>query len=391
MTAEIAILNTHGVAIAADSAVTLRFGKNEQKIYNSANKVFALSKYNPIGVMIYNNASFMGIEWEIIIKEYRKELRRDVYETLFEYAEHFVQFVREFEFIGKEQEKDFLIPLSYGFFSDLMRIFIDDIKEKYGDAEKITKKQMNKIFNSTLASFEEMQSKTPNETLYKLDTEYLYTYKTDIIEIIKEAFEEYQISEIPYDKLIDLLANEIQKRIGQTPLFTGIVITGFGKNEIFPSIYTCKIHGKLGDCLIITNERKNQISTQNPACIIPFAQSEMVRSFMEGIDPGFEAEMKDQLGAIFEKIGTLVNDSDKKKLYGMIGGYFDYFENFKRKFYIGPIMDIVESLQKTELAEMAESLVNLTSFKRHVSKESETVGGSIDIAVITKGGRFYMD
>jgi hypothetical protein len=37
---------------------------------------------------------------------------------------------------------------------------------------------------------------------------------------------------------------------------------------------------------------------------------------------------------------------------------------------------------------MAESLVNLTSFKRHVSKESETVGGPIDVAVITKGDGF---
>jgi hypothetical protein len=48
-------------------------------------------------------------------------------------------------------------------------------------------------------------------------------------------------------------------------------------------------------------------------------------------------------------------------------------------------MEIVDSLQKTELAEMAESLVNITSIKRHFSKGSETVGGPIDVAVITKG------
>jgi len=37
---------------------------------------------------------------------------------------------------------------------------------------------------------------------------------------------------------------------------------------------------------------------------------------------------------------------------------------------------------------MAESLVNLTKFKRRVSKEQETVGGPIDVAVITKGDGF---
>jgi hypothetical protein len=45
-------------------------------------------------------------------------------------------------------------------------------------------------------------------------------------------------------------------------------------------------------------------------------------------------------------------------------------------------------LPKDELAAMAESLVNLTSFKRKVTMESETVGGPIDVAVISKGDGF---
>jgi hypothetical protein len=388
MTAEIAILNTHGVAIAADSAITLRFGKNEQKIYNSANKVFALSKYNPIGIMIYNNASFMGIEWEIIIKEYRKILGRRVYKTLFEYAKHFIRFVKEFKLIDKEYERSFLISFSFSFFSFLKTIFLDNIEKELGNAENVTNKRLGMILDSTINSFKETQSKAPNEKLYKLDMEYLNSHIDEIKGVIKTVFERYQISKIQNDKLIDLLVNEIQRRIGETTLFTGIVITGFGKNEIFPSIYSCNIHGKLGNCLIITNERKEQISAHNSARIIPFAQSEMVRSFMEGIDPAFEAEIEGQLTSLFEKIDTLVNGSDKKKLNKILGDYFVYFENFKRNFYINPIMEIVESLEKTELAEMAESLVNLTSFKRHISKDSETVGGPIDVAVITKGDGF---
>ena len=34
---------------------------------------------------------------------------------------------------------------------------------------------------------------------------------------------------------------------------------------------------------------------------------------------------------------------------------------------------------------MSEALVNLTSFKRHVTKQAETVGGPIDVAVISRG------
>ena len=37
---------------------------------------------------------------------------------------------------------------------------------------------------------------------------------------------------------------------------------------------------------------------------------------------------------------------------------------------------------------MAESLVRMTCLKRHVTTDDETVGGPVDVAVITKGDGF---
>jgi len=48
----------------------------------------------------------------------------------------------------------------------------------------------------------------------------------------------------------------------------------------------------------------------------------------------------------------------------------------------------VSMLPKDELASLAEALVNLTVLKRRTSTEAETVGGPIDVAVITKGDGF---
>jgi len=67
MTAEIALLNRESIALAADSAVTLN-DESGQKIFTSANKIFTLSKYHPIGIMVYGNANYMHIPWETIIK-----------------------------------------------------------------------------------------------------------------------------------------------------------------------------------------------------------------------------------------------------------------------------------------------------------------------------------
>ena len=49
---------------------------------------------------------------------------------------------------------------------------------------------------------------------------------------------------------------------------------------------------------------------------------------------------------------------------------------------------MVAMLPKEELAVMAETLVNLTSFKQKMTMGTETVGGPIDVAVITKGDGF---
>ena len=73
MTAIVAVLNKNGIGIAADSAVTIG---NTHKVINSANKVFMLSKYHPVGIATYGNSQFMGIPWELIIKNYRGCLKK---------------------------------------------------------------------------------------------------------------------------------------------------------------------------------------------------------------------------------------------------------------------------------------------------------------------------
>lgn len=61
-------MNKQGIALAADSAVTVRTeigpDSHGSKIYVSANKIFALSKRQPVAIMIYNGAQIMGIPWD---------------------------------------------------------------------------------------------------------------------------------------------------------------------------------------------------------------------------------------------------------------------------------------------------------------------------------------
>jgi hypothetical protein len=124
---------------------------------------------------------------------------------------------------------------------------------------------------------------------------------------------------------------------------------------------------------------------------------------MEGVDPFYLMAEEGYLSKIFNDYTEMVVDSitrytDKEKgqLKGKLNAiskeilddYSKRLEDHRKGKYVNPILDVVSMLPKDELAAMAESLVNLTSFKRKVTKERETVGGPIDVAVISKGDGF---
>ncbi len=75
----------------------------------------------------------------------------------------------------------------------------------------------------------------------------------------------------------------------------------------------------------------------------------------------------------------------EKATIGVVDKFKKEFREHRRDRFSMPVVQMVASLPKDELASMAEALVNLTSFKRHVSDQKETVGGPIDVAVISKG------
>ena len=65
-----------------------------------------------------------------------------------------------------------------------------------------------------------------------------------------------------------------------------------------------------------------------------------------------------------------------------------YIDKWKWDHYTEPVVTATRYLNKDELGVMAETLVNLVSFRKRVTLTSETVGGPIDVAVITKGDGF---
>lgn len=405
MTAEIAILNREAVAIAADSAATFSDGTS-QKIFSSANKIFSLSKHHPIGIMIYGNALFMGVPWETIIKVYRKNLGNNKFNTLYEYSKNFIEFLKGDTklFPEKEQEK-YVRGSIYGFFFGMKKEITELIREqieKNGKVdEKIIIQETDKFFEEVFSRWKQgyCNVKEPAKRLAELKNK----YKNVIDKATTEVFEKLPLSVHSKNLLKDIavyLFISFPKGIMNSGT-SGIVISGFGEDEIFPSIISFSIEGMADNHLKYKEDSYQKIDYDQSAMIIPFAQKEMVATFIEGISPLFDnmynrilmETVENYPKIIIENIAPSLKPNKKDDLVKKIQKVsrdnlkkgIEKINEIQQKNFINPILKVVTFLPKNELAEMAESLVNLTCLRKKISMDDETVGGPIDVAVISKG------
>ncbi len=404
MTAEIAIMNKEAVALASDSAVTATTATS-QKIFTSANKLFSLSKYQPVGIMVYGSAIFMDVPWETIIKIYRNQLNKKKFDTLEKYAGDFVAFLDNGNTLFPKEVQDRHFKNSVHAYFMLLRKQIEDkVHERLDKEREIPKIEIEKIISTIIKNHCENWEKVAHipSVPSNFSKDLIRKHKNTIAESIKEVFEKLPLNEENSNRLFEIagsLFSKFPEGIQKTDM-SGIVIAGFGEKDTFPSLNSFDVEGIVDDKLKYREYISRKIDFETSATIIPFAQREMVHTFMEGINPELETQMTGYLSEIFNKYPELIveniekfsgeeKETLKNKLKTVsekiLKDYKGHLESLKRENYIDPVLGVVGMLPKDELAAMAESLVNLTSFKRKVTMESETVGGPIDVAVISKG------
>ena len=72
----------------------------------------------------------------------------------------------------------------------------------------------------------------------------------------------------------------------------------------------------------------------------------------------------------------------------LMSDHVNSLKDFRCEEFTLPITKTIQSLPNKELGGMAEAMVSLTFLKRRVSLELETVGGPVDVAIISKGDGF---
>jgi hypothetical protein len=144
------------------------------------------------------------------------------------------------------------------------------------------------------------------------------------------------------------------------------------------------------------------MTSEGGPVVQPFAQDRMIKTFLTGMDEYlrrfmYGESLKLSLHLVTDVIGRapglsetqrqqLFRDYSENNLGYALREFFKAIDSYQYAMHTGPIYRAIGSLPKRELGETAASLIKLNSFQQKVMHSIETVGGPIDVAVITRNG-----
>jgi len=184
--------------------------------------------------------------------------------------------------------------------------------------------------------------------------------------------------------------------------FTGLVFVGFGEDEIYPNLIPVDISLVVQNRLryFINELKEAKISNEREGAIRPFAQTDVIDTILQGVDPKLEMSyfnnFRNLLNQYNQEILRILGDANPQlsaqirdlDINSLSQDYMGSNNQIKSTNFLIPLMSAVSSLSKEDLAEMAESLIYLTYLKRRITFAEESVGGPVDVALISKGDGF---
>ncbi|MDO8804729.1 MAG: hypothetical protein Q7R35_09855 [Elusimicrobiota bacterium] len=170
---------------------------------------------------------------------------------------------------------------------------------------------------------------------------------------------------------------------------SGILMAGYGSKDLFPShaIIEDGVFGK-----VFSISEYCPVSNKETAILRLLAQNGPANTFIEGIDDGVRHFISKQMEDLAIELASMLgSDADSKSRnkflkaakqiladkQGQIGAFLSerYTEQFKKNLEFMPLED---------MSQLVEMMVKLTAYHSRIYDSHETVGGPIDVAVISR-------
>jgi hypothetical protein len=392
MTSEVLILNKRAAIVAADSAITSSGGKGQPRYSKSATKVFDLSEGGSIAAAFFGNALLDTVPWELAIKQFRRHLGKEKFATTKEYLEALVGFLSGNQTLFPTPLLDKITEQQFD--SSLLFIVkhIRGLDANIFDANRplVDRQVLWRVAADTTRQLITADGVLPMLSVDKMDAA--------IADPLWKERARDQLSRVADLDAVDApelaeLAHRL--RYCRTDLASskaGLVVVGYGEDEIFPSFREVKVFGHVSDELAYEDAKHYSVTHLGAAMIQPLAQTSMIDMFTDGFGASLQAIIERASRRALEAVISDLSAQGIQIPLGVSEGILDTRheafmlewrrENWAENFT--PLISVISTLDVQEMAHLAETLLVLESLKERVTSPTEEVGGPIDVAAITK-------
>jgi hypothetical protein len=397
MTSQLILGNAQGVAIASDSAVTLGGGR---RTLDTAEKIFPLPRPHRIAVLHSGSVTVHGLPYLLLLNEWLTTLDDAPLATVEAYRDHFLQwFGDNLQWLAPERMTREWIWLLGDRFEVIRDSVLEAVRE---DALGLGPER------AALADVRAWAEGLPTfVTFENTDDEWLSGVHESLAEQVDEIFE-YWFDDIPRSDEIDghlrAYATEFYRRSGPWDRTATLAFVGFGESQVLPAYSVSQIGGVLGGRVLYRHGSSFACSSDGDPIftIQPLGQTAAIDLFLRGVE-GRTVDIatdaaQSELKVLRQEIEQMVDDSATRTMefdrafteteQRMARSINDRVWDNSENRFVAPLRYAIAGLPTATLADVARSLVELQALRQTTTAEQSTVGGPIDVAVISRSGGF---
>ena len=110
MTSQFAAINSEGIALASDSAVTIS-GREQRSTFNRVNKIFPLGGEHQIAIMICGSPNYLpgNVSWNRIVGLFKNDLKKARLDSFDDYVDNFRRFLKNTTILNDPRQNNLAI------------------------------------------------------------------------------------------------------------------------------------------------------------------------------------------------------------------------------------------------------------------------------------------
>lgn len=389
MTAQIAVFNLNGVAVASDSTATV--GNSERtRTFSGAQKLFDLGQGHRAVVMSSGEARFMKVPYAVLIPKWRNTLAEPL-PHIGDYAQDFLRWLPTqthlFGVDGQDWLWRWLLEDYYLMVRNRLQRRLNERNLQDAPWDDLTVARV--VTDTVLDIAETLETQDDlRDVDGAADDEFVQAQKDVIGSAFGGVFEDTPRTVAADQALKTRIPRLLLAKQEPWDVDSTVAFIGYGAEDTFPGHQVLEMTGMVNDQLRYWAWEPAGVHVQKASLVTPLAQSEAIFTFVRAYDSAFPTLSHDRLEAVGAAILDMhgLDDDERSTIREILEqGHQDLtndIESHSWERFISPMLSTVEALPMAELARMAESLVGIQALRSHSSERQPSVGGAIALLTI---------